>query len=158
MRDVCEHSSPEIAASKYHAWHAVGTLQVLASGLNESDIIDDSWQPSVRVPTSLTELLTGESEPPATPLGGPADTTAMPGVAGPATTPRLAFPAMRQTPMHLIVPSDGTVGGLSTSVVIELASLFTAAPVLSAGNLCQLRLRSDGGAQGLQDREFQGFE
>jgi hypothetical protein len=125
----------------------------MASGSPESDITDDSWQPSVRVPTSLTEPPTGEFEPPAPPLGGPADTTAMPGVAGPEITP-----AMRQTPMHLIEPSDDTVGGLPTSVVIELASLLAAAPVLRDGNLCQLRLRSAGGAQGPQDREIQGFE
>jgi hypothetical protein len=105
-----------------------------------------------------------ESEIPTAPLqvGWPVAETAMPGAAGHQARPVLASPfagAMLPTPMPPITPSDGTALGeeASASVIVELASL-AAAPGLSGGDVCQLRLWSNGGAQGAPGREFQGFE
>ncbi len=132
--------------------HAAATLQVMASGSPEGDVTDDSRQPSVRVPANCAEPPARESEHPTAPLGGLVTL----GAAGPEDGPRVASPAMQLLPMPLIVQSESTRAGASTSVpvVIELASFLSAERVRPSGDLCQLRLRSSGSNCG----EIQGFE
>ena len=101
-----------------------------------------------------------DSEHPAAPLGGPVEATMIPGVAVPEAGPRVASRSAgdgRRMPVPQIEPSERTGERESASVVLELASPLAAAPGLPR-NLCRLRVRSDGDAQGVPHREIQGFE
>ncbi len=125
----------------------MATGQVMDLCSPESAVADDSWQLCVLVPASLTEPPTGESEHPTAHFGRPVDMTGMPGVASPEAglgVPSLSARARRQTPIPLIEPSDGTGEGQLASMVIELESLLVAVPQTPGGDLCQLRLRSNG--------------